>query len=237
MEDTPTRMQVVKYFFEEPVALEMLSSDVDPDARRRAGAPTLKEFMDAPTYARGYLAASDLETGRIAASVLPESIALILHDLLPEPRLHFTPGMAGVSYTSVDALDDLREALTDASERSVIVCGGGSNGAGHDSTGPRAELTDAVAELIERDIREALAAVRSLLDAGYLVLVSEPSHDGHDWSMFSPRPMADAVRASMAQHLSGVSGYVIPFRRARAEHRFYFEQVDPEVYREFRVTG
>jgi len=235
-------MQVVKYFFEEPVALEMLSSDADPDARRRAGAPTLEEFMDAPTYARGYMAASDLETGRIAASVLPESIALILHDVLPGPRLHFTPGMAGISYRSVEAPDDLRNALVDDAERSVIVCGGGEGREASDlpegdSVGPATELNDAVAELIEHDVREALAAVTSLLDAGYVVLISEPSHDGHDWSIFSPRPVADAVRASMAEHLSGVSGYVIPFHRARAEHRFYFEHVDPEVYREFRVTG
>lgn len=225
-------MQVVKYFFEEPVALEVLSADIDPDARRRTGATTLKEFTDAPTYARGYLAASDLETGRIAASVLPESIALILEEVLPGPRRHFTPGVAGLSFTSVEGRDGLREALTDPSERSVLVCGEASS---EGSPGP--DLNVAVGELIEYDTREVLAAITELLESGYIVLVSEPSHDGHDWSVFSPFPLADAVRASMAEHLTGVSGYVIPFRRARAEHRFYFEQVDPEIYREFRVTG
>lgn len=227
-------MQVVKYFFEEPVALEMLSSDSDPDARRHTGAPTLEEFLDAPTYARGYLAASDLETGRIAASVLPESIAVILDDVLPVPRRHFTPGIAGISTTSAQDRDALREALTDRSKRSVIVCGKGASGG---ATPTEPGLSVAVNRLIEYHIREALAEVTKLLDCGHVVLVSEPSHDGHDWSVFSPRPLADAIRASMAEHLQDVSGYVIPFQRARAEHRFYFEQVDPEVYREYRVTG
>lgn len=219
-------MQVVKYFFEEPMALEMLSSDSDPDARRRAGSPTLEEFLDAPTYARGYLAASDLETGRIGASVLPESIALILDAVLPSPRRHFAPGVAGLSVTRVDGRDALRDALTDRSKRSVVVCGSGTG----------ADSGSSVARLIEHEIREVLAEVAALLDGGHVVLVSEPSHDGHDWSVFSPHPMADAIRASMAEHLEDVSGYVIPFQRARAEHRFYFEQVDPEVYRDFRVT-
>ena len=250
-------MQVVKYFFEEPVALEALSADSDPDSRRRAGGPTLEQFLDAPAYARGYLAASDLETGRIAASVLPESIALVLDDVMPSPRRHFTPGVAGISFTSLDGRDALRDALTDRSERSVIVCGserrGGTGGPertndGHETeergrgggsrpaSDPAPRLHVAVGELIEHDIREALSAVTELLDAGFSVLVSEPSHDGHDWSIFSPHPLADAVRASMAEHLTGVSGYVIPFQRARAEHRFYFEQVDPGIYAEFRVT-
>ncbi|NNF03121.1 MAG: hypothetical protein HKN17_01540 [Rhodothermales bacterium] len=223
-------MQVVKYFFEEPVALEMLSEDTDPDARRRAGAPTLEEFLGAPEYARGYLAASDLETGRIAASVLPESIALILDAVLPEPRRHFTPGVTGISFTGLDGIDGLREALTDPSERSVIVCGAGDRGDNGLS------LPEVVGDLIEHDIREALSSVVRLLEGGFLVLVSEPSHDGHDWSVFSPRPLADDMRTAMAEHLRGISGYVIPFRRARAEHRFYFEQVDPEIYDEFRVT-
>lgn len=230
-------MQVVKYFFEEPAALEMLSADSDPDARRRAGAPTLEEFLHAPSYFRGYLAASDLETGRIAASVLPESIALLLNDVMPTPRRHFTPGVTGISFTTAEGLEGLRDALTDRSGRSVIVCGAGDSAdvRGGPSAAPR--LHAAVGELIDRDIREALAAVTELLQIGHSVLVSEPSHDGHDWSVFSPRPLADAMRASMAEHLSGVSGYVIPFHRARAEHRFYFEQVDPGIYAEFRVSG
>ncbi|MDX1545945.1 MAG: hypothetical protein R3247_03105 [Rhodothermales bacterium] len=204
-------MDVLKYFYEEPASLDVLSDDLDPDARRQAGpALPLEALFEGPRYYRGYLAGTDLATGRIGLTALahPASFAAPLLDVL-EPVWRRVPdaGTAG----AVDPAE-ARAVLQDPRGTALLASGGGvAAGALVAAAGP--------------DRRRALPALRSLLDGGAVVLLPEPAHDGFDWSLFAARPLRAVLVDAFRRHpAEGVRRFVIPYRRARGEHRFYFEQ-------------
>ena len=76
------------------------------------------------------------------------------------------------------------------------------------------------------DAREAVAASVALLAGGArAVLRPEPAHDGHDLALLAAGPLLDPLRAALRRHPApGARRFVLPFRRARGEHLFYFEQ-------------
>lgn len=58
---------IVKYFYEEPVHLEALSAEADPDARRRAEpSGSLGDLLRPAAYYRAYLAGSDASVDEAA---------------------------------------------------------------------------------------------------------------------------------------------------------------------------
>lgn len=226
--DTGTTVYVLKYFHEEPASLEILTREIHPDARRPDGrALSLEEFLASPKYYRGYLAATDLETGRVGASTLPETTAALLDMVLPTPRIHFSADkQLWTSFQDATTRADLQTALADRNPRAIIVCGLESFG----------EARPFVEIILREDRRTALRPITEVLDQGGIVLLPEPSHDGHDWALFSATPLAEPVTAALGDlELNDTAAYVIPFVKARAEHRFYFERHDLASFEEYRI--
>ena len=220
-------MDVVKLFVEEPVGLETVAPDADPDARRRtADLGSLDALLGRPTppYARAYLAGTHLGTG-------PPRVGLTA---LAEPGAWLAPLLtwaAGRGWTRLDA-DGRGGAVPEAEAAAAL----------RDPAGVLALALgdvplDALAEAaatgeggVER--RDALPALRRVLDAeGGAALFPEPAHDGRDWSVFARRPLEARLREAFAAHPAppGTRRFVAPYRRARGEHTFYFEQwaLDP----------
>lgn len=223
-------MHILKYFHEEPAGLEILTRETSPHARRPDGpALSLEDFLRARPYFRGYLSATDLETGRTGASTLPETITGVLDAVLPTPRIHFTvDAQLWTSFRDATRPEDLMDALSDRNPRSLIVCGLPT----FSETRPFIEI------ILKEDRRTALRPITEVLDQGGTVLLPEPAHDGHDWAVFSAVPVADALAGAVGDRLHDeLTAYVIPMSRARSEHAFWFERYDLDKYAEYRISG
>ena len=206
-------MEIIKYFYEEPASLEALAPDLDPDARRRdTPARPLGAWLDAPRYYRGYIAGTDLATGRVGLT------ALALADAFVDPLLEElgkTLWMRSTRDGTAEALDEAaaRRLLADPSETTALVCA--------DVPLPEPD----VAAVAGAERRYAVPALRRLLETrSCVVFFPEPAHHGHDWSFFAARPLREALTEAFRRHpQAGVRRFVVPFRRARSEHKFYFE--------------
>ena len=208
-------MDILKYFYEEPVALESLSDALDPDARRReAPRTTLADFLQAGAprrFARGYLAGTDRAAGRVGLTAIAHPAAFV------EPLLALCDGGTWTHATPSGAIIHPDEAavrafLRDPSETAVLVCA--------DDLLDEALVTGVAGEAR----RYALSALRSLLDAARLVLLPEPAHHGFDWSLFAADPLRVRLVEAFRKHpVEGVRRFVLPFQQARSEHQFYFE--------------
>ncbi len=205
-------MYVLKYFFEEPAPLGLGH--------------------------RGYVAATDLETGRMGASVLPETLTRLVDGLLPTERTCFWSDKAGRAASGAGdgmAFEDLTasaQALPGALTRraqSVLIIGGPYRASAHGA---------AAAELLVEGLREAANAARLLIEAGLTLLLPEPSHDGLDWAIHAPDALSGRVRVlacdMVAEH-HDLEAYVIPFQMARSEHKFYFELYDRSLFDDYRM--
>lgn len=219
-----TPVDILKYFYEEPAALEVLTPDLDPDARQRdMPAKSLEAFLAQPRYYRGYLAGTDLATGRIGATALssPDVFVHPLLDALGEER-----------WTAVEGTGAMRTITKDRAATLLRAPGGTAALV----AGEVRVSSETAIILAANERRQALQALRPLLDAGAVVLFPEPAHDGVDWSLFAARPLREAFAAALARHPSETARrFVLPYRRARGEHRFYFEQVDLAPYAAYEV--
>ncbi|PIQ60415.1 MAG: hypothetical protein COV99_11630 [Bacteroidetes bacterium CG12_big_fil_rev_8_21_14_0_65_60_17] len=210
-------MYVVKYFFEEPAPMGLGH--------------------------RGYVAATDLDTQRMGASVLPETLTRLISGLLPSSgRTCYWSndgsgtafaGRPGVAFDDLLASDgefseSLSAALTKRVRKAMIVAGPYRS----------SDHGEAVAMLLEHGIRDAAPQARALIEDGLTLLFPEPSHDGQDWAIHSPVALSGTVRALLAE-MAGrdLEAYVIPFQKARAEHKFYFELYDRMLFDDFRVAA
>ena len=197
---------LVKYFHEAPVHLEALSAETAPDARRRdEPAMPLAALLTPANYYRGYLAGSHGD--RVGLTAIPDPAAF------PGPRLAVFGGLAwrGAREEEVTEVSDLDAVLRDPS--GVQALAGGAAG--------EADLRAVAA--VER--RYAVPALTRLLDGGAVVLFPEQAHDGFDWSLFSATPVKDRLVAALRAHPGdGVRRFVMPYRRARSEHKFYFDR-------------
>ena len=206
-------VEIIKYFFEEPASLEALAPDLDPDARRRA-APTrpLGAWLDAPRYYRGYVAGTDLGTGRVGLTALAHRHAFIdpLIDALGERRWIRSTRAATVETLDAAAVPHV---LAHPRETTALVCA--------NALPPEADVVAAT----EAQRRYAVPALRRLLAASScVVFFPEPAHHGHDWSFFAARPLRAALAEAFRQHpQDGVRRFIVPYRKARSEHTFYFE--------------
>lgn len=200
---------IVKYFYEEPVHLEALSAEADPDARRRAEpSGSLGDLLRPAAYYRAYLAGSDGERAGLTTIEAPEAFVLPLLDVLARSRWFFVEPDG-----SVETPADPAALLHHPSVAAAL--------AASDASVDEAALTEVAAA--ER--RYGIPALRRLLDAGATVLFPEPAHDGWDWSVFSAAPLRERlVAAFRARPAPGVRRFVLPFQRARSEHTFYFER-------------
>ena len=206
-------MEIIKYFYEEPASLEALAPDLDPDARRRhtPGRP-LDAWFDAPRYYRGYVAGTDLATGRVGLTALAHATAFIDPLLNALGPLHWQGSRHDGSAESFDAAE-VRHLLADPGEIAALVCAG--------TLQPETD----VAAVAGAERRYGMPALRQLLETrSCIVFFSEPAHHGHDWSFFAARPLREVLAEAFRRHpQEGVRRFVVPFQKARSEHKFYFE--------------
>ena len=203
-------MDVVKVFTDEPIGLEALAPDAEPDARRRDAPPaSLESLLARPSepYARAYVAGTRLgPPHRIGATALRD------------PGAWTAPLVAWAGGRPWTAVGDGGEE-TVGEPAAVLRAPGPVRALAVGPTVPGA-LAEAVGER-----RDRIGALRALLDSGAAVLFPEPAHDGHDWSLFALAPLRDPlVRAFRQRPAPDARRIVAPFRRARGEHTFYLEQ-------------
>ena len=208
-----SHVEIIKYFFEEPFSLEALTPDLDPDARQRGRqAGSLEALLSRPAYYRGYLAGTDLATGRVGLTALPRPEAFMAPLLDVFGAYRWTHADASGQVHGLDETS-VREVLRDPTGTAVLACA-------------EAEMPgDLVAAVGDGVGRQALPALQRLLAEARAAFFPEPAHHGADWSFFSARPMRSGLVAAFQRHsLPGVRRFVLPYQKARSEHRFYFEQ-------------
>lgn len=208
----PLDMDILKYIWEEPVHLEALSADTDPDPRRQADPlGSLDALLNPRSYYRGYLAGTRLPERRVGCTALahPEAFVQPLREVFAGRTWTRATDGEIEPLTEAEAAETLRDPAT---ARVLIAA----------PEVPEAALMQDVATA-ER--RYGIPALRRLLDEGAAALFPEPAHDGWDWSLFAPEPLKDRlVAAFRRQPVEGARRFVVPYLRMRGEHRFYFEQ-------------
>ena len=201
-------MDIVKYFYEEPVHLEALSAEADPDARRRAApALSLDAVLNPTSYYRGYIAGSHGE--RVGATALDAPEAFVL------PLLHVLGRSGWVRAdreNDIDLVDDPAPRLLDPVSVTALAVSAAPVNA------------ESLAEVASVERRYGIPALRRLLDAGATVLFPEPAHDGSDWSLFAPEPLHARLVVAFRAHPAEARRFVLPYHKARSEHKFYFER-------------
>ncbi len=205
-------MDILKYFYEEPMPLEALTSDNDPAARGKKG-PTvpLEQLLNTPSYFRGYLAGTNMKADRIGLTALEQDEIAV--------SVLRAPG-CGESWLAVSEDQTVRDVadpsprFRDPSNTLLMV------------RKPSEELLrEALIRVATEPRRKAIPALRSVLDACSVVYLREPAHDGFDWSLYSSRPLRRAIEATLLRHATpGMRRFVLPYQKARSEQKFYFER-------------
>lgn len=217
-------MDIIKYFYEEPAALEVLAPDDDPDARlREAPAATLEAFLAGPHHYRGYLAGTCLDPLAVGLTAVAHTEAWCAPLLEAFDAPHWQRVTSAGAVAAVPP-EHLHTALCAPAGTALLVA--------TDAPVPPALARAATAD----DRRRALPALRRLLDVARLALLPEPAHDGHDWSLFSRTPLRAPLEAALRRHPHpDVRRFVLPFHRARSEEKFYFERYDLARFADFEV--
>ncbi len=203
-------MRIIKYFFEEPTRLGDQSS---ADQRSRL-------------HYRGHLAASDLEGGVTGGSILDDALAAKMLARVLEGPIWFSNRVTGQEDVSLSLLTNHRDivrALTTMGSESVMMLG----------VDPSDELVDALKP--DRDGSPSWQAIAGLLDRKCTLVFPEQAQMGHDWSVFSPKPLSESFREAMADLPENTRGFVIPYGEARGEAKFFFEQDDIELFAKHEV--
>ncbi|GAB5536470.1 MAG: hypothetical protein Rubg2KO_27190 [Rubricoccaceae bacterium] len=216
-------MDIVKVFIEEPAGLEALVRDDNPDAHRRdvelgsleallAGSPFKSD------YARAYLAGTHMGAPlRIGLTALADAEAFIQPLLAwagDRPWTHLSRAGDRTGLLPAEAATHLRQPIGRRRQPDDTAAL---------AIGPVDGLALATAASGPR--RESVPALRTLLDANATVLLPEAAHDGFDWSLFTKRPLRDSIASSFAAHpANGARRFIVPYQKARGEHKFYFEQ-------------
>jgi hypothetical protein len=213
---------VLKYFYEEPVLIEPVSPDTDPDARRRANRAAFSEDASGPSMPladvldtreahRGYLAGTNRADDRVGLTALrtPEVYTAPLLEALGQAW--WARARSGGTVEALEE-DAVRATLAAPNDTTALV------------TAAQPVDPERIRSATGTERRRRLAALRDLLQAVHVAFFPEPAHHGHDWSFFSNTPMRDAlVRAFRAHPTEDVRRFVLPYQKARSESKFYFE--------------
>ncbi|MDA1028435.1 MAG: hypothetical protein O3B41_05205 [Bacteroidetes bacterium] len=218
-------MRVIKYFFEEPTLLDFQESASESFLGVVSFNVTL---AGAARHYRGYLAASDLESRTIGGSSLEDQAAAkILAQVIEGPGWYFSRGSGAnesIKTQLLSSSDTILQALVTMPAESLLVTNFNPMGQ---------ELTALVNRSNEKN---TFGAIVRLLDLGATIILPEPAHVGHDWSVFSSKPLSESFRMA-AQEMApeDCRCFVVPYGRAKGEHKFYFEQYDIELFKEFEI--
>ena len=217
-------MRVIKYFFEEPTLLDFpqTASNSPIDSGER-----LIELMRERNHFRGYLAATDLDNATVGGSSLEDQAAAdILSVVLGGPLwlLNKAPLSSSVEFDVLTDHAAVVRSLSTMSSESVVIAN--FNPESHD-----------VGILVSGgDRKQSFGAIVRLLDLGATVVFPEPAHVGHDWSIFSAEPLSERFKEAMSASPEDCRCFVVPYVKARGEHKFYFEQYDIDLFSEYEVT-
>ncbi|MDX1418981.1 MAG: hypothetical protein R3181_03350 [Rubricoccaceae bacterium] len=209
-------MDILKYFYEEPAALYPSA----PEAVGDGGLRPLDALLGGARLHRGYLAGTRLPDS-------PEAPLRIGATALDAPRIWSLPLASlfeGFVWTRLGADGAVGTPAEDAVEAALRAPAGTAALAVAPAPIAAARLQPAV----EGPRREAVASF--LEGEAHALFFPEPAHDGFDWSLFSVAPLRDRFVAALRAHPApGARRLVLPYQRARGEHRFYFEQwqLDP----------
>ncbi len=243
-------MRIIKYFFEEPTLLDFPESASERPFRSDELQGSL---AGAPRHYRGYLAATDLESGAIGGSSLEDQAAAkMLAAVVQGPGWFFSKGSESpddIQSTLLSSRDAILKTLVTMPADSLLVTNFNPQGLGRgqgqgQSQGPIGQKSEgqrsedqALNALVHRSSENnRFRAIVRLLDIGATVILCEPAHVGHDWSVFSSRPISEMVRSSLLElKPTNCRSFVIPYVKARGEHKFYFEQYDLELFKEHEV--
>ena len=215
-------MRVIKYFYEEPTFLNLAGDDSE-DLNPAVPGSLLK----GQRHYRGYLAASDLESGAIGGSALVDDAAAhALAAILESPAWYFTfePGSTTSGIRQLAHEVEMVRALVTMSPKSILIT----------SVKPTEDSLRCLTK--DQDRRNSLTTVFRLLELGCTIVLPEPAHVGHDWTIYSANPMADRMREQLRKEILDCRRYVIPYVQARGEHKFYFEQYDLTMFAEHEVS-
>ncbi|NQV74151.1 hypothetical protein HQ496_13610 [bacterium] len=215
-------MRVIKYFYEEPTLLDFpeSASESPIDSGER-----FIKLMREKTHHRGYLAASDLVNNTVGGSSLEDQVAAkALADVLDGPiwfvNLDPTAGNALNCALETNRAAIVRSLVT-MSSTSVLISNLNPN--------------DDVLGLLTTDRKASFGAIVRLLDMGATVVFPEPAHVGHDWSIFSAKPLSARFTEALRKAPVDCRAFVVPYVKARGEHKFYFEQYDLGLFSEYEV--
>lgn len=218
-------MRVIKYFFEEPTLLDLEDGPVEGSE-----GSSLDRLLRQHKHYRGYLAASDLESGQIGGSSLEDNAAAeALSRVLGGPVWfsNRAPGQEDVELQLLSDHEHIVAALATMASNAVMIL---------DFESDHGVDEEVVAELTkDQDRKRGLKMISRLLDAGCTVVFPEPAHMGHDWSIFSAKPLARQMQDALESAPKDCRSFVVPYVKARGEHRFYFEQYDIDQFAEYEV--
>jgi len=218
-------MRVIKYFFEEPTLLDFPESASESPVD---SGEQLLELMRDKRHFRGYLAASDLENNTVGGSSLEDQAAArVLAEVIGKPLWFLKRGQDAGNPVQFELLTDLKAivlALTTMTADSVVIS----------DLDPKDHDMEHLVGSSDR--KQDFGAIVRLLNMGATVVFPEPAHVGHDWSVFSAKPLSGNIRAQMAGVPKDCRCFVVPYVKARGEHKFYFEQYDLELFSEFEVV-
>ena len=216
-------MRVIKYFYEEPTLLDFpqTASETPIDSGER-----FIELMKVKAHHRGYLAASDLVNNTVGGSSLEDQAAAeALADVLDGPIWFIN-----LDQEADNGLNCVLETKRATIVRSLV-------------TMPSASVlisnlhpNDQVLGLLTTDRKASFGAIVRLLDMGATVVFPEPAHLGHDWSIFSAKPLSARFTEALATAPADCRSFVVPYVKARGEHKFYFEQYDLGLFSEYEVN-
>lgn len=210
-------MDILKYFHEEPAALYPPA----PEAARDGDLVPLDALLGGARLHRGYLAGTRLPDG-------PDIPLRIGATALDVPRIWSRPLVSlfgGLVWTRL-AEDGTTAALREDAAEAVLRAPDGTASLAIAGAPVSAARLRAAAEGSRRPAVQAFFAD----GATDVLLFPERAHDGFDWSIFSAAPLREPFAAALKAHPApGARRLLLPYQRARGEHRFYFEQwhLDP----------
>ncbi|MEM6326931.1 MAG: hypothetical protein AAF791_07415 [Bacteroidota bacterium] len=206
-------MDVLKVFTDEPLPLDAMADEPVIRGAPRDMAP-LEDLLRRPTYARAYLAGA-----RLGESPAVGLTALADDSLYLRPIRHLTDGMAwsvpmvqpDPPYTWHEITDRLREPPVEnvvAAAPSPV------------DPGILKHIADTPGRAGWRFLREALDRQPEAL-----LFIAEMAHDGYDWIVYAGRPLRDRLLAALRAHPApSARRLVMPYQKARGEHKFYLER-------------
>jgi len=206
-------MEIIKYFYEEPALLEVVPSDLDPDARGRSfSGYSVSGWFTNARYSRGYVSGTDLVTGRVGFSVLRNTCAFVdplLQTVGESGWTHVVPSSGCHAITHQVA----RQILLAPKKPMMLCCSSDV-------------LTEEDMVLVmESDRRVSYSAlVRLLQDTSCTLFVAMAAGKYFDWALYSSVPLREQLIAAFQERVySGVRRFLIPLSRARSEQAFRFE--------------